>query len=249
MNVVLNINDWKVIQMQNDVKYIKRNTMHKNAANWSLVIDVFLVLLAFVLDRIFGDEEITNYLWVIIAIIGVVVPLLLVVIEAVKIKRTEEISLRVLNTKELVKIFDDEICYMIMSAESFINSLKNTHEIDSRQKALLFEFYVIETEYYLNKAVYLLLKMDNNLSGVIDDNNIVYNHITKERIINAISLIASIYEELFSFTDKKNTVLNSFSVRINLDHSMESYKSLQEFADRKKDMLEIDLNEIFAIKI
>ena len=66
----LNINDWKVIQMQNDVKYIKRNTMHKNAANWSLVIDVFLVLLSFVLDRIFEDKEITSCLWIVIAISG-----------------------------------------------------------------------------------------------------------------------------------------------------------------------------------
>ena len=245
----MNINDWKVIQMQNDVKYIKRNTMHKNAANWSLVIDVFLVLLSFVLDRIFEDKEITSCLWIVIAISGVAIPLILVTIETVKIKRTEKISLRVMNSRELVKMFDDEICYMIMSAESFANSLKNTEKIDSRQKALLFEFYVIETEYYLNKAVYLLLKMDNNLSAVIDDSNIVENHISRERLINAVSLIASIYEALFNSSQDQTSILNKFSVNVNLTNSMENYKSLKSFANRKKDLLKLNVSEVFSFPI
>jgi hypothetical protein len=249
VNVVLNINDWKVIQMQNDVKYIKRNTMHKNAANWSVVIDVFLVLLSFVLDRIFENEEITSCLWIIIAISGIAIPLILVAIETIKIKRTEKISLRVMNSRELVKLFDDEICYMIMSAESFANNLKNTEKIDSRQKALLFELFVIETEYYLNKAVYLLLKMDNNLSAVIDNSNIVENHISRERLINAISLIASIYEALFSYSDKQASILNKYSVNVNLINSVENYNALKDFANRKKDMIKLDINEVFLLQL
>ena len=245
-SITLNINDWKVIQMQNDLKYIKRNTTRKNAANWSLVVDVFLVLLAFVLDRIFEKNTIGNCIWIIIAISGVVIPFILFVIEIVKIKRTEKISLRVLNAKELVKIFDDEICYMVMSAESFADRLKNTKKIDSRKEALLFEFYYIESNYYLNKAVHLLLKMDNNLSGVLDENNFVENHITRERMINVISLIASIYEELMKYSDECQNSLIVHSVSLNLNSLWESYDSLKKFVYRKEDILYLDSSKIFG---
>ena len=245
----MNINDWKVIQMQNDLKYIKRNTMRKNAANWSLVVDVFLVLLAFVLDRIFATGKVTNCLWIIIAISGITIPLVLFVIETIKIKRAEKFSLRVLNTKELVNMFDDEICYMIMSADSFVNNLKNTEKIDSRQNALLFEFYAIEAEYYLKKAVHLLLKMDNNLSSVIDQSNIVDNHITKERLINAISLLASIYENLIFYSNEKANSLMKFSVCVSLSSIRKSYETLKNFTNRKKDILGLEIDKIFKKQI
>lgn len=234
--------------MRNDVKYIKRNTVGNNAANWSLVVDVFLVLLAFILDRIVGDAQEVNILWVIIGACGIIFPMLLFAAQAIKIKRAEEISRRVLNTKELVEIFDDEICYMIMSAETFNKNLKKSSKVNSREKALMLEFYTIEVEYYLNKAVKLLLKMDNNLSGVLNTEDITQNHISKTRLINAISLIVSIYDELFEFVKKQGETLKKYSVRLNLTDSKNHYKELKEFATRRKDSIGIDINTTFNLK-
>ena len=241
----MNINDWKIIQMRNDVKYIKRNAVGNNAANWSLVVDVFLVLLAFVLDRIVGDPQEVNALWIVIGACGIVFPVIFFVVQAIRIKRAEEISRRVLNTKELVEVFDDEICYMIMSAETFIKNLQNSSEVDSRQKALMLEFYTIEVEYYLNKAVKLLLKMDNNLSGVLNTKDITQNHISKVRLINSISLIASIYNELFKFEKDQIQALKDYSVYLNLDDAKEYYESLKSFAERRKKSIGIDIGTTF----
>ena len=60
---MLNINDWKIIQMRNDLKFIKRNAIRNNAANWSVVVELFLVLLAFVLDRSVADNQKVNTIW------------------------------------------------------------------------------------------------------------------------------------------------------------------------------------------
>lgn len=241
----MNINDWKIIQMRNDVKYIKRNAVGNNAANWSLVIDVFLVLLAFVLDRIVDNPQEINALWIVIGACGIIFPVVLFAVQAIKTKHAEEISRRVLNTKELVEIFDDEICYMIMSAETFNKNLQNSSEVDSRQKALMLEFYTIEVEYYLNKAVKLLLKMDNNLSGVLNTEDITQNHISKPRLINSISLIVSLYEELFKFVEKQEGTLKKYSVQLNLAESKDYYKSLKSFATRRKDLIGIDVETTF----
>lgn len=244
----MNINDWKIIQMRNDVKYIKRNAVGNNAANWSLVVDVFLVLLAFVLDRIVDDPQEINALWILIGACGIIFPVILFTVQAIKIKSAEEISRRVLNTKELVEIFDDEICYMIMSAETFNKKLQNSSTVDSRQTALMLEFYTIEVEYYLNKAVKLLLKMDNNLTGVLNTQDVTQNHISKARLINSISLIASIYEDLFKFVKKQAKPLKDYSVHLNLAVAKEYYESLKSFSERREKIIGIDVNTTFNLK-
>ncbi len=243
----MNINDWKIIQMRNDVKYIKRKVIGNNAANWSLVVDVFLVLLAFVLDRSVGEQETPHVLWIVIASCGIIIPIILFTVEKIKVKRAEEISRRVLNTKELVEMFDDEICYMIMSAETFNKKLKNYSTVNLRQEALMSEFYAIEVEYYLNKAVNLLLKMDNNLTGVLDTKDLTQNHISKMRLINSISLIALIYEELFDFKQKQDKTLHKYSVVLDLTDSKSHYDALENFAKRNQDLIGIDLNVAFNL--
>lgn len=232
--------------MRNDIMHIKRSIIHSSAANWALLVDVFLVLLSFVLDRIFDKNKGLNVFWIIIAIIGVATPIFILIYHSLKIKRIEQISRRVLNTKELVQMFDDEICYAIMSAESFYQKLKRTEKIDSRQTALLIEFYGIEVSYYLNKSVHLILKMDNNLTEVLNENDITKNHISKERLINSISLIALLYEDLFSFIKTHSTDLYSFSVTFKLNDAIKKYNALKAFADRRKKIIGINTTIAFS---
>lgn len=243
----MNINDWKIIQMRNDVKYIKRHAVGNNAAGWSLVIDVFLVLLAFTLDRIFSDSstETISAMWIAIAVGGLFIPAGLFIWETIKVRRIEKISRRVINVKELVAIFDDEICYMIMSAETFNKSIKEMKIINSRQAALLLEFNVIEAEYYLNKAVQLILKMDNNLIAVLDEDDLTKNHISRARLVNAIRLLASFYEELFDLAKTQSTALKDHMIYLNLDAMQEHYEALKSFATDRKDLIGIDIKNAF----
>lgn len=232
--------------MRNDVKYIKKNISGNNAVSLSLLVDVFLVLLAFSLDRVFGDEtEKVDALWVCVAIFGSVIPVALFVFERVKNEKKEKISRRISNTKDLVEMFDDEICYMIMSAEAFSKNLKNMKKIDSRQSALLIEFYVIETEYYLNKALTLLLKMDNNLTCVINEMNLTRNYISKTRLKNAINLMASIYKDLFIFEENQSEGLKKYGVNVELVSTRTHYNSLKDFSRRRQNIIGLDLETTF----
>lgn len=242
----MNINDWKTIQTRNDIKYIKRKLMGSSVANWSLVIDVFLLLLAFVLDCIFAEQDSPNVIWVIIGICGVTIPVALLVLEVIITKRKESISRKVTNVRELVSMFDDEICYMIMSAETFSTSLKSNYcSIDSKQKALLQEFFYIEAGYYLNKAVKLILKMDNNISVVVDEDDISKNRISKKRLVNAICLIVSIYEEVFQSLQTQAEQLKAFSVCLDPKAMQECYMALKEFVTDKSSALSINIDKTF----
>lgn len=241
----MNINDWKTIQMRNDIKYIKRNTTGNNAASWSLVIDLFLVLLAFVMDQIHGEAEPCNIWWIIIAACGFAIPLILIIHEKISSKRAELISRKVKNTRELVATFDDEICYMIMSAESFSKKLTDVGSIAARQEALLLEFYIIEADYYLSKAVRYLLKMDTNLISVLDETDMTKNHISKARLINAISLIASLYEGMFSFALKQSDALAVYSVDLDMDAMRKHYDLLKNFATERQKTIGIRIDYAF----
>lgn len=243
----MNINDWKTIQTRNDIKYIKRKLTGSSAASWSLVFDVFLLLLSFVLDNIYEDRCRTNIVWVIIAILGAALPVLFFFIGFFNSKRKESISRKVTNARELVDLFDDEICYLIMSAESFCNSLKSSQDsVDSRQKALLQEFFFIETGYYLNKAVTLILKMDNNLSVVVHEDDIANNRISKKRLVNAICLIASIYDELFQSIQMQKDKLEGFSVYLDSATLYMCYTELKQFARERSDVLSINTDKTFT---
>lgn len=251
----MNINDWKTIQLQNDVKYIKRNSIRSSAANWSLVVDVFLLLLAFVLDNIFSEstEQTYNLVWIVIAFLGVLIPIIITVVEFIKLKHHERISRIIMNSKDIVSMFDDEICYLIMSAETFYTNLKElTTKIHDRQNALLAEFYFIETEYYLNKSVNLILRMENNLSSVIDEADITKSRISKRRLNNSINLIACIYEELFSLealfsSDNTKNKLVAYCIILNKDKMIERYNSLRRFANDNNSLIGINMSSVFRL--
>ena len=130
----------------------------------------------------------------------------------------------------------------------FNKKLQDSSTVDSRQTALMLEFYTIEVEYYLNKAVKLLLKMDNNLTGVLNTQDVTQNHITKARLIKSISLIASIYEDLFRFVKKQAKPLKDFSVHLNLVVAKEYYESLKSFSERRKKIIGIDVDTTFNLK-
>lgn len=244
----MDINDWKTIQMQNDIKLIKRRLKVSTAANWSIVFDVFLILLAFVIDRSLAGKENTienlNCVWAIIALLGILIPILILCYDFISAKQKTHISLKVSNSKDLVSLFDDEICYQIMSAETFCTSLENNcSAVDCKQKALLQEFYFIEASYYLNKSVTLFERMDNNLSNVIEKDLPLPNRLTKNRLINAIHLIDSIYDTLFRQVGSQNHTLSSYDIHLDTRDLKSHHDSLVEFVNRNNRLLGTELQK------
>ena len=94
--------------------------------------------------------------------------------------------------------------------------------------------------------------MENNLSSVVDESDPTKNRITKQRLNNAINLIACIYEELFLLEDlfAADTTKKKLSPHyISLDKSnmISYYNSLRRFATDNKDLLGININRVFRL--
>lgn len=131
----MNINDWKIIQMRNDVKYIKNSTKNSEASNLSLVIDLILVLVAIVVERACDDSEKLNIVWIIITTFGILIPVILFAIQYYKSKVSEKVSRKVISSDMLINMFDDEMCYAIMSAETFNKNLQSMSIFKTKQDA------------------------------------------------------------------------------------------------------------------
>ena len=249
----MNINDWKTIQLQNDIKRIKQNFEYTTIANWSILFEVFLVLLSFVLDNIFtdpNDMQTIRWVWAILGGVGLVSTVVFSLLAYFRSVKSSKQQKKVANAKELAAIFDDELCYLIMSAENFYENLGRRKEsIRNSQDALLAEFYLIETSYYLGKSVDILLKMDSNLSAVIDESDFRKCRISKRRVNNAIRLVASIYESLFAYTDLFQTgslnKLQPYRIPVENKSMLEKYNSLKSFAEDNSTLLGINTKDIF----
>ena len=58
------------------------------------------------------------------------------------------------NVSSLIDLFDNEICYYAMMAESYINKLDKSDDLDTNISTSVKQFYFIETCFYINKPIY-----------------------------------------------------------------------------------------------
>jgi len=213
------------------------------AASWAMAFDMFLVLLAFVVEQTTGGcETELNWIWVVIAVLGFIVPLgVILVVKRINTKRERLISIAP-SARELISIFDDEVCYLLMDAENFLSSFRDKAECaKSEQDALLAEFHYIEASYYLNKAVGILISMDNNLSNVVDKANTSPDMLSQMRLENAVRLLAAMYGNLADAKTKHSKNLQKYGVVIE-DKNVKAYqKMLAGFIKRRHKYLNINL--------
>ena len=127
-----------------------------------------------------------------------------------------------MSAKEFKDVFDNEICYYILMAESYYNMLiENSANFpvapapmgkDNPCDDSIKRFYYIEASYYFNKAIMLLRPIYNIASDVLSQKvNGVYQDkkIAIARYENACQMLKCIYDYL---NDNKDIVSG-------LDHS------------------------------
>ena len=122
----ININDWQTIQTRNYVKRIKESVVVSKPTDWAITIDIFLLFVAFLLDRIFADSPngISRCTWIVIFAVGVILTLVPILITSLRNTRLKKLQ-RILPPNEtIVTAFDEEVCYKLMSAVSFIDNLQ-----------------------------------------------------------------------------------------------------------------------------
>ena len=196
----VNINDWQTIQTRNYVKKIKESISSAKATDWAIVIDIFLLLVSFLLDKIYEESEIPKCVWSILLLAGIFSTIIVLGIFQIRKARIERLIKILPSHEEIVASFDEEVCYKLMSAVSFLDNLKalNIEKKDSSDlDRSLAIFYYSEVIYYLNKAISILFSCSKSLTDVLTLISVdTTPQIAVERVENVCELVDAIYAEL-----------------------------------------------------
>lgn len=196
----ITINDWQTIQSRKEIQNIRRIVRSDKSINWSIVFELFLIVLGFCFDNVFTDKQAPQWVWVAISVTALVVPVLVFVGSLLSQKRKKESEKQVKDAHEVITMFDDELCYYVMTAGSLFDSKPDetgTNTIDDQE---LLRFYYIEVSYYLNKSVSILYLMINNLSNLVEMPQLNVRHpsskIAFHRFQNVILLMSTMYQKI-----------------------------------------------------
>lgn len=202
----ITINDWQAIQSRKEIQNIRRLIRTEKAASWSIVFEVALLITGFCLDNVFSETQKTNGLWIAVSSVAVIVPILVFIAEVVIQKRKRNALKQVRDVHEIINMFDDEVCYYVMTAGSFLDTkigvAKNhTNETGTDCRELR-RFYIIEASYYLNKSVGILGLMKNNLGNIVErmdlnsDRIPSVSQISFYRFQNTVLLMSCMYQNI-----------------------------------------------------
>lgn len=210
------INDWLTLQTRKDLTFIRRSLEH-DSVNYAIFADIFIALFAFVLDHILWNvvdpqtgkiEQVTPSLyWIIIAVLLCLIPTCIFGYGFIKRKIYQSDIKKVTPVEYLVDLFDNEISYNIMTADSMRDLM--TKE-DSTVEEEIRQFYFIEAMYYVNKAVTQLysFRMQGN-KAIIAGN--VHEGVSCSRFQNVCEIISGIYRSLMDISKKNEDYMALFS--------------------------------------
>lgn len=190
----VSLNDWETMHIRKEIEAIHRSVTKKDIVDYAFVVDTILVLLGFAFDKgVLEDGSKQNISW---WFFGSAIALLLlifgcIIIRAIRAKKKENLRRKVKSSREIVRLIDDKVCYFLMTAQSmYDNGIGISTPID--------RFYLIETSYYLNKCVSILMSVNNNISCVLvsgsSADDLLSGKISKERMKNIFSLLDTLYE-------------------------------------------------------
>lgn len=196
----ITINDWQTIQSRKEIQNIRRIVSSDKSINWSIVFELFLIFLGFCVDNIWGKEDAPDWLWIILSIIGFVVPLGVFCYGRYSQKEKKESEKQVRAVHEMITMFDDELCYYVMTAGSLLDSKPDDSVTHGNDENELLRFYFIEASYYLNKSVSILYLMLNNFENLIEPcgaQNMYHNSkIAFYRFQNVLLLMSTMYKKI-----------------------------------------------------
>ena len=193
--------NWFDFTVHKEIKRIRKDINNTMSLRVEIAVSIVIAVLSFFLGEYVNGLstfwEVLIYVGITILIIGIfALPKILMMIS---IKKHCNI---IIDGKDAVSIFDDEIVYDVLVASEYVN-LKNV--MMDGQKDLK-DFYLIEIKYYLSKAIDQLLLFNSNYTQIFGNGK---NRISNERFQNISQLIYSIIKNESISIDEKQ--LNKFA--------------------------------------
>lgn len=202
------INDWLTIQTRKDLTYIKRRLEHESVS-YAIFADLFIAVFSFVMDHILWpvadvdtgklEQVVPLWYWICTAVFLVGVPALIFSCSYMKKRRYQADVKKVMPVDYLIDMFDNEICYNVMTADSMRDHLMDattTLEDEIRK------FYFIEASYYANKASSQLFYFKNQGQNAIQTAT-SFGGVSFSRFQNVCEIVFKIYLDLVRFVFDK----------------------------------------------
>ena len=233
------INEWQDLSLKKDIEKISHLLHKKTKYEKPVVIEILITILTLLLDKVFDlfgqYEQIKRIVFALLFIVAITT-LLCLLTSIVRDYLVTKLAIKksAVTIKPFVDIFDNGVCYYAMTASNFYEGLLQISiDLTSRDDQELKEkenFYFIETNYYINKSISELNKLQNVISNVFTNDAkdvICRSKIHISRLQNIVELLFNIrkelnkmsstisYSETLVISDKYDDLMRSILAKVN----------------------------------
>lgn len=191
----MSMSDWQSLQARKEIQIISRIIKNKKTFNYVIIGEIYLLGLGVCLNNVFSNTDTINKIWIFISTVLVIIPIGVTVFNRLKLFHKIKVTKQVKDVQEMVDLFDNEICYYVMTAKNFFYGIDDSCSSENDEIKI---FHLIESSYYLNKSISMLYLMKNNLRNIIDidASDYINCNIKGFRFENLVTLISIIYNDI-----------------------------------------------------
>lgn len=196
----IKFNDWQEMALKKDMETIIKKLNRQEFSVFVLCWESVLAFGAIIADHLF---DMHNKIWWMAIITLGMMPVIFFVVKNMHefVSALKRVKSGKYNVKNMVDVFDNQICYWVMMCNSYYNLLSNS--TDKNESIFLYQ----EGCYYNNKSIYALYYMKPVIDKVFSDK--------KEKIIE--NNIVAVYR-LSSLLEMMN------KYQLDLDRCIKDFK-------------------------
>ena len=231
--------DWQTFSQKKNIEEIARNTKDKNDIQLTAVIEIFMTIASIVADNVLSGV-LHSFVWGLILFLSVIPIILLLSKYVMRFWKKCQPGSDIPNSKDMIDLFDNDICYYALMAESYSDKLCTTEE-KREVKTQIEVFCFIEACYYVNKAVYELSRTANSFPAIYsDDVDGLYNDrtISITRLLNVFKILDTVIEKI----EKRFWLISELDTNANFKKLFERHKSTYE---KFKDLIDANFKRSF----
>lgn len=224
--------DWQSFSQKKDIEEIVKNTKDRNIIQFISTVEICLAIFSLLANSLFKDAvpRWFSVTVIIISILALFFPFYPSISRYIKRNLPGGDSP---NAKSMVDLFDNDICYYVLMAESYSDKIG---KIDKSNVTNVDQFYFIETCFYINKAIYDLSLTSNcpNLYSVQVEDLFLNKRISYTRLKNIFNILDNCIKQINCYKD----IISEIDIDKNYIELCEKYKT--EYDRFKKTLWDVD---------
>lgn len=227
--------DWQSFSEKKNIEEIAKNTKDKNEIQITAAIEIAMGVSSIVSNVIFCGKVLIIASW--ITLIVSLIPLIWLGIKySIRFYNKNKRGNDIPNVFSLIDLFDNDICYYAMMAESYTNKLDS---IDDNIPYSVKQFYFIETCFYINKAIYSL-SLTSNCKDKLYSTDKKKLHQNRNISYTRLKNIFDILDLCISRLSTKFNIISNIDIEKNYEKLCSQYKG--QYNTFKKLFKSIDPN-------